>query len=212
MCVYIYFQPQVSSPLWWYIYVCESKVRYSRTHVSHRCKVRYPRIYTYLHTLIHTYIHIYIHTCTHSPHLQPQVSSHSVPNKIFTLYNTPMDWPSARRHCLAQGSDLATIVSKDEVTVITSTFGTSPLWMGLNDIAMEGTFVWASGDVSASIFRQWAVGIPDNYNNDEDCAELHVEGGWNDNSCAVLRSFVCSSCVGECLQVYVCMYVCILNR
>jgi len=71
------------------------------------------------------------------------------------------------------------------------TRGIARLWLGLNDVSVEGTFVWAGGDPSS--YRNWASGEPNN-SGDEDCAELIVSpGNWNDNQCANTLPYLCES-------------------
>ena len=54
------------------------------------------------------------------------------------------------------------------------------IWIGLNDIAVEGTYVWNStGKVTT--YGYWLSGQPDNYYNEDACF-LHSaeQGRWND--------------------------------
>jgi len=54
------------------------------------------------------------------------------------------------------------------------------VYIGLNDVAQEGTFVWRDG--TAPTYTNWASGQPDNSGN-EDYVELRSESGlWNDIS------------------------------
>ncbi|XP_070539237.1 low affinity immunoglobulin epsilon Fc receptor-like [Ptychodera flava] len=65
------------------------------------------------------------------------------------------------------------------------------IWIGLNDIKVEGKFVWADG--SPLKYRNWNVGQPDNGSNREDCAHLvfTAQGRWNDWPCSHRAGFVC---------------------
>jgi hypothetical protein len=57
----------------------------------------------------------------------------------------------------------------------------SNYWIGLNDINVEGTFVWVDG--STSSYRQWDTDEPNNSQN-EDCGELLANRYWNDLHCS----------------------------
>ncbi len=86
------------------------------------------------------------------------------------------------------GGHLATIDSAAENAWIASTFATYGnvnrlLWIGLNDAAVEGTFVWASGQ--PVVYLNWGPGEPNNHAGIEDYGGLFVPGdsrfpGWND--------------------------------
>ena len=62
-------------------------------------------------------------------------------------------------------------------------------WIGLNDQASEGNFVWADAD--AATYRNWNASEP-NDSGGEDCVEMQTTGVWNDLGCGDnSRSFVC---------------------
>ena len=60
------------------------------------------------------------------------------------------------------------------------------LWIGLNDLAMEGMFVW---DEDGTPFRSGA-GFPGNSFN-ADCVLLHDTMGLEAADCTKVLSFVC---------------------
>ena len=64
-------------------------------------------------------------------------------------------------------------------------------WLGLNDLAKEGTFVWDSSGKTPS-FTDWKSGEPNN-KGDEDCVNLFIHdfAKWNDASCHSKYRFVC---------------------
>ena len=79
-------------------------------------------------------------------------------------------WTSARDMCqaLGDGADLAHIPSSTHETFISDTFSSHAFqsnyfWIGLNDIASEGTFVWENG--ASSGHRNWKSGQPGSHNN-----------------------------------------------
>src|SRR3954469_22618437 len=72
-------------------------------------------------------------------------------------------WLNSEQGAILQGGHLVTIDDLAEQNWVFQTFGkyggqTRLLWIGLNDFAHEGTFVWSSGQTST--FRRWAPGEP----------------------------------------------------
>ncbi|HEU4787994.1 MAG TPA: lectin-like protein [Gemmatimonadaceae bacterium] len=69
------------------------------------------------------------------------------------------------------------------------------VWVGYSDRLTEGTFIATTlepiGDYVASGSTAWASGEPNRQTAAEDCAEIILEGGLNDNDCANTRMFVC---------------------
>jgi hypothetical protein len=59
----------------------------------------------------------------------------------------------------------------------------------LNDLAVEGTFVWSNGD--AVTYTHWNGGQPDDFHSSEDCAQMRTDGYWNDLNCTGTRAYVC---------------------
>ena len=54
------------------------------------------------------------------------------------------------------------------------------LWIGLNDIANEGKWIWNDGKAAWNVEILWLIGEPNNFRN-EDCAEI----GYNNSSFAL---------------------------
>jgi hypothetical protein len=70
------------------------------------------------------------------------------------------------------------------------------MWIGGNDMATEGTFLWEDGTVFADTpgATKWAPGEPNDVNSQEDCVQLYNEDGewyWNDDWCVFKFSSVC---------------------
>ncbi len=55
------------------------------------------------------------------------------------------------------------------------------IWIGFNDIASEGSFVWY--DQSPVVYTNWNGGEPNNSGN-EDCVQIYPNGMWNDLNCS----------------------------
>jgi len=109
------------------------------------------------------------------------------------------NWSVAGTTCKGWGYHLAKIEDAAENKWVVDTANSidrTGWWIGLNDIAKEGTFVWADG--SALGYSVWVQGQPNNGGfggNDQDCVEIIsnlVSGyGWNDGECGNQLHFVC---------------------
>ena len=60
----------------------------------------------------------------------------------------PKSWADAEEACHWLGSDvhLASITSKEQQAAVTHLTDGTAAWIGLNDIAEEGSFVWADDE------------------------------------------------------------------
>jgi hypothetical protein len=98
------------------------------------------------------------------------------------------NWTSSEAYAQALGGHLVTINDEAENAFVFSTFtqnGTMNrgLWIGLNDAAVEGEFVWASGEPVA--FTKFAAGEPNNSGSGEDYVHIFYPfdsraSSWND--------------------------------
>src|SRR6185295_14236358 len=80
-------------------------------------------------------------------------------------------WTAAEARAVELGGHLATVNDQAEHDWITANFHNFQtvdidLWTGFNDAAVEGTFVWASGEPVT--FTNWDLGEPNNANAGED--------------------------------------------
>lgn len=93
------------------------------------------------------------------------------------------NWADAENYAQTIGGHLATVESGDENTFLYDSFGSLvlqnssldkvSLWIGLNDVANEGTFVWSSG--SSATYRNWLTGQPESTWDDEDYVGILVQ-------------------------------------
>jgi len=83
-------------------------------------------------------------------------------NKHYYRLTDSMSWAQAEDQAVEWGGHLVTLGSWQEELWIKNTFGENEhLWIGLNDIEEEGTWVWASGKPVA--YTNWAEGEPNNW-------------------------------------------------
>ncbi|MGE0479594.1 MAG: C-type lectin domain-containing protein [Phycisphaerae bacterium] len=94
-------------------------------------------------------------------------------------------WSAAEAAAVALGGHLVTINDADEnewVRAELANFGgvDRRVWIGFNDVAEEGNFVWTSGEPVT--YTNWNGGEPNDSGGVEDATELFgSNGAWNDN-------------------------------
>ena len=97
--------------------------------------------------------------------------------------DSAVTWTDAENEAVALGGHLATINDAPENAWVTSTFAGNYLWIGLNDAASEGDFVWPSGEPVT--YTNWWPGEPNDYDGGEDYVHIYnFPGGnyqWNDS-------------------------------
>ena len=73
---------------------------------------------------------------------------------------------------------------------------TSEMHIGINDMATEGTWQYATG--GDLIYTNWANGEPNNANSDgEDCVETYSDATWNDQHCTDQIPSICEMIKGK---------------
>jgi hypothetical protein len=109
------------------------------------------------------------------------------PNNTHTYYLlSSSTWTEAEASAIELGGHLVTINDQSENAWVYSRWAQSrTLWLGLNDAAKEGTFVWSSGEPVTYV--NWRVGEPNNGNGlvTENYVFMHPsgfggQGQWND--------------------------------
>ena len=103
----------------------------------------------------------------------------------YTATQGSSNLAGAQADAASRGGYLASIGSAAENAFVWTTFVSLPgnsFWIGLNDIASEGTYVWDSGE--PLVYTNWYPGEPNNSNN-EDAVHMIPNGPggmWNDNN------------------------------
>ncbi|KAJ8245954.1 hypothetical protein GJAV_G00262100 [Gymnothorax javanicus] len=107
-------------------------------------------------------------------------------------FQSTLSWNEARISCQQQEADLLSITELHEQTYINGllTGYSSSLWMGLNDLDMNGGWQWA--DNSPLKFLHWESDQP-NHSEEENCAVIRTEtsGRWQNHDCGVAMPYVC---------------------
>ncbi|XP_035262568.1 C-type mannose receptor 2-like isoform X2 [Anguilla anguilla] len=107
-------------------------------------------------------------------------------------FQSTLSWNEARVSCQQQGADLLSITELHEQTYINGllTGYSASLWMGLNDLDMNGGWQWA--DNSPLKFLHWESDQP-NHSEEENCAVIRTEtsGRWQNRECGAAMPYVC---------------------
>nr|XP_022310944.1 low affinity immunoglobulin epsilon Fc receptor-like [Crassostrea virginica] len=118
---------------------------------------------------------------------------------------TKGNWSEAKVECRKMCSYLIEIESKEEAEWISATFLENvncpavkrvdcTAWTGLNDLDIEGTYVWEHSKAPLT-FSNWHPRDPsvDNPNMalTRDCIDILREGLWNDRQCSHLNWVIC---------------------
>ncbi|XP_072046563.1 uncharacterized protein [Amphiura filiformis] len=122
----------------------------------------------------------------------------------YIAHTSRLTYADAQDYCENKDGNLVSIISQAEQDFLagctendpdTSDFG---FWLGLNDIANEGTFVFEDGSTfDVGYIGNWATGQPDNggTGGNEDCAIMwqipSQENNWGDVSCSQEQAFIC---------------------
>ena len=106
----------------------------------------------------------------------------------YVLISVYRSWQDASADCQARGGGwLATITSDAEQNFLFSIC--TQCWIGYNDLASEGTFVW---QVGGNGYTKWGPGEPNDVGG-EDCA-YGIAGLWNDAPCSTSLPYFCQTC------------------
>lgn len=103
-------------------------------------------------------------------------------------------WTAAEAEAQSIGGHLASIHNATDNTFIHTTFASPAggwgVWLGLNDAAVEGSYVWSDG--TPYDYQNWNPGEPNNDRGDEDYVNMWTSGTWNDlpNSLALLPGVI----------------------
>jgi len=100
---------------------------------------------------------------------------------------SPLTWFQAQEFCNTKGGYLAEITSAKESDLVSSVLSQDlEFWIGLNDLANSGHYVWQHSFTQMS-WSNWASGQPDHFNGKEHCVEMWMELNngwkWNDFEC-----------------------------
>ena len=113
----------------------------------------------------------------------------SVPSIAGPIYNgheyqltgSVSSWDAAEAAAVALGGHLVAINDLFEQAFLTTNFAGQLLWIGLNDVVVEGTYVWSNGDTFS--YENFAANEPNNtgpLSEDYFVMNWNAPGNWND--------------------------------
>ena len=119
----------------------------------------------------------------------------------YMLTSAATDWNTAQAEAVSMSGYLVAINSVAEQlfineNILVGQFAQVPLWIGLNDVAVEGNFsTWVNGDPVG--FTNWKGGEPNDYPPGENYVTVNWEfsrgtgprGTWNDTPLAGTTGF-----------------------
>ena len=114
---------------------------------------------------------------------------------------------------MARGSNLVGIESAEEDVFVQHLHHGQPSWIGLNDQANEGVYLWTDG--GPVLYTHWAPGVSTPLSEDKDCVESSgrdLRYHWQLSSCDNCRDFTCKkgkiSINLRCVTVILCNVKC----
>ncbi|XP_069038823.1 CD209 antigen-like protein B isoform X1 [Lepisosteus oculatus] len=112
--------------------------------------------------------------------------------KCYYFSTDTLSWNDSRTACRKQGADLVIINNRTEQEFISSHTQGCEYWMGMTDVAVEGTWIWVDGTQLTEGY--WSAGEPYSCEN-EDClaTTLGVNDvkNWNNIKCESSVLWIC---------------------
>ncbi|XP_039249800.2 alpha-N-acetylgalactosamine-specific lectin-like [Styela clava] len=116
-------------------------------------------------------------------------------NYCYKYFTHGAKYETAKSNCENEGGTLAAAGIRDFVVrmeLIQSMGIKQNIWIGVDDIIEEKSFIWADGGCYVESDTNWSYKQPDDHNDNEDCVQLyHSNGKLNDNNCDILLSYLC---------------------
>merc|ERR1711902_302252 len=114
----------------------------------------------------------------------------------YKYFDNSVKWDDARKRCLSEEADLASIHSEEENDFLREITGNTRAWVGgRRSCPSCNDFNWSDG--TPWDFTAWHPLEPSNRNGAEECMEINLDyngsSGWNDDNCnrTDIGRFVC---------------------
>lgn len=107
-------------------------------------------------------------------------------------------WANAKKFCTEKGGQLASKGVREvrgQKEIINALFPVGGIaWIGIDDIADEGKWMWNDGVEATSDNTAWYPGEPNNVGGGQDCGSIRYGlDGIDDDSCSAYHQALCSN-------------------
>lgn len=115
-------------------------------------------------------------------------------SSCYWFSHSGLTWPEAEKYCQLENAHLVVINSREEQKFIVQHMSPFHTWIGLTE--SDGSWKWVDGTDYDSSYKNWAATQPDNWHGheeggSEDCAEIQMDGRWNDDLCQEVQRWAC---------------------
>ncbi|XP_028395588.1 macrophage mannose receptor 1-like [Dendronephthya gigantea] len=121
----------------------------------------------------------------------------------YRIFSNPRNWFGAKSACRDTGGHLVRIDDDNEQKFLAYEVfprRDTAFWLGLNDLATAGQWVWEFRSGDSLVFKNWQTGEPNGLGR-ERCVEMYgfapVAGRWNDAYCNGPKSYICEKEEGQ---------------
>ena len=114
-------------------------------------------------------------------------------NWCYKEFSERRTWFQARDYCRSIGTDLVSVHNEKETNFLITNFTQTSQWIGLSNFHNNAKYVWSDGTILN--FTDWEESEPNDFNNNENCAQLLKPDSqkWNDNNCFMSLRFICKT-------------------
>ncbi|GLH07201.1 SFRICE_015007, partial [Gryllus bimaculatus] len=118
------------------------------------------------------------------------VAMDKYPHSLYKVHRDKASWETARRRCEGEGAHLMFVNSLDEADrVLKRTALPGWFWLGFDDFANEGEYVYLDGTrVADSGYERWATDEPTENLN---CGVARTDGLLGTGTCKIEREYIC---------------------
>jgi hypothetical protein len=109
----------------------------------------------------------------------------------------PMSWRDAQMECGEKGGQLVSLLNAEKTTFINKEMNGLDYWTGLNDIDIEGRYMWDSAGPAMDLghyYLSWGANQPDDATHTKNCvAMMHMNNTamWYNSACTNQKPYVC---------------------
>ncbi|XP_065278402.1 hepatic lectin-like [Emys orbicularis] len=115
--------------------------------------------------------------------------------RCYNFSLNELSWDASRSSCQREQADLVVINDLEEQVFLSKRQGQLNYWIGLTDVAKEGSWKWVDGTDLNQMEKFWYPSQPDNHQDKEDCVSLTAKQtpphNWNDASCDAPFHYIC---------------------